>query len=120
MTKPTRRHVLGIYGERLAADYLISIGYEVIERNWRCSFGEIDLIARDKDRWVFVEVKTRNAAGFGEPFEAITEEKLARLRKLVGEWCRLRQVAGVQVRIDAVSVLVNQGHVKLEHLKQIF
>ena len=53
MTKPTRRHVLGIYGERLAADYLISIGYEVIERNWRCSFGEIDLIARDKDRWVF-------------------------------------------------------------------
>lgn len=120
MTKPTRRHVLGIYGERLAADYLISIGYEILERNWRCGIGEIDLIARDKDRWVFVEVKTRNAAGFGEPFESITEEKLSRLRRLVGEWCRIRQVAGVQVRIDAVSVLVDRGHVKLEHLKQVF
>jgi putative endonuclease len=120
MTKPTRRHVLGIYGERLAADYLTSIGYEILERNWRCSVGEIDLIARDKARWVFVEVKTRNGAGFGAPFEAITEEKLARLRKLVGEWCRLRQVAGVQVRIDAVSVLIEQGNVKLEHLKQVF
>jgi len=120
MTKPTRRHVLGIYGERLAADYLISLGYEILERNWRCSVGEIDLIARDKDRWVFVEVKTRNGAGFGSPFEAITEEKLNRLRRLVGEWCRLRQVAGVKVRIDAISVLVEHGRVKLEHLKQVF
>lgn len=120
MTKATRRHVLGIYGERLAADYLCSIGYEIVERNWRCGIGEIDLIAKDQDRWVFVEVKTRNAAGFGTPFEAITDEKLARLRKLVGEWCRLRQVSGIQVRIDAVSVLVDSGRVKLEHLKQVF
>jgi putative endonuclease len=120
MTNPTRRHVLGIYGERLAADYLISLGYEILERNWRCGIGEIDLIARDKDRWVFVEVKTRNGAGFGSPFEAITQEKMSRLRRLVGEWCRLRQVAGVQVRIDAVSVLVDRGRVELEHLKQVF
>jgi putative endonuclease len=120
MTNPTRRHVLGIYGERLAADYLSSLGYEILERNWRCGIGEIDLIARDKDRWVFVEVKTRNGSGFGAPFEAITHEKMARLRRLVGEWCRLRQVAGVQVRIDAVSVLVDRGRVELEHLKQVF
>ncbi len=120
MTKPTRRHVLGIYGERLAADYLTSIGYEVLERNWRCGIGEIDLIARDKDRWVFVEVKTRNGAGYGTPFEAITDAKMNRLRRLVGEWCRIRQVAGVQVRIDAIAVLIDNGQVKLEHLKQVF
>lgn len=120
MTKPTRRHVLGIYGERLAADYLTSLGYEILERNWRCNQGEIDLIAKDAERWVFVEVKTRNGAGFGEPFEAITGEKLARMRRLVGEWCRLRKVNGVQVRIDAISVLVERGEVKLEHLKQVF
>ncbi len=120
MTKPTRRHVLGIYGERLAADYLVSIGYEIVDRNWRCGIGEIDLVARDNDRWVFVEVKTRNGAGFGSPFEAITDEKLNRLRRLVGEWCRIKQVSGVQVRIDAISVLVEQGKVYLEHLKQVF
>lgn len=120
MTKPTRRHVLGLYGERLAANYLEEIGYEILERNWRCSIGEIDLVAKDQDRWVFVEVKTRNTAGYGHPLEAITSEKLARLRRLVGEWCRLRQVSGVQVRIDAISVLVDHGKVELEHLKQVF
>ena len=120
MTTTNRRHVLGIYGERLAADYLTSLGYEILERNWRCSIGEIDIIAKDSDRWVFVEVKTRNGSGYGAPFEAITAEKLARIRKLVGEWCRLRKVNGVQVRIDAISVLVDRGAVKLEHLKQVF
>jgi putative endonuclease len=120
MTTPTRRHILGIYGERLAAEYLISLGYEILERNWRCRIGEIDLIARDRDRWVFVEVKTRNGAGYGSGFEAITEEKIARLRRLVGEWCRLRQLAGIQVRIDAIAVMVDHGKVKLEHLKQVF
>lgn len=121
MTKPrTRRHVLGLYGERLAARYLESIGYEIIERNWRCPIGEIDLVVRDKARWVFVEVKTRNGNGYGHPFEAITEEKLSRLRRLVCEWCRSRQLSGIDVRIDAVSVVVDRGKVQLEHLKQVF
>ena len=121
MTKPpNRRHVLGLYGEKLAGNYLQSLGYEILERNWRCSLGEIDLIARDKARYVFVEVKTRNGAGFGHPLEAITEVKLSRLRRLVSEWCRSRQLSGIDVRIDAVSVLVERGHVQLEHLKQVF
>lgn len=121
MTKaPNRKHVLGLYGERVAGNYLQSLGYEILERNWRCSIGEIDLIARDQSRYVFVEVKTRNGKGFGHPLEAITEIKLGRLRRLVGEWCRTRQLSGIDVRIDAVSVLVEQGKVKLEHLKQVF
>jgi putative endonuclease len=119
-TAPNRRHVLGLYGERVAGNYLSSIGYEILERNWRCSLGEIDLIARDESRYVFVEVKTRNGAGFGHPLEAITEIKLSRLRRLVSEWCRSRQLSGIDVRIDAVSVLVEQGQVKLEHIKQVF
>ena len=119
-TAPNRKHVLGIYGERVAGQYLQSLGYEILERNWRCSIGEIDLIARDHSRYIFVEVKTRNGAGFGHPFEAITEIKLGRLRRLVGEWCRSRQLSGIDVRIDAVSVLVNRGKVELEHLQQVF
>ena len=117
---PNQRHVLGLYGEKLAGNYLQSIGYEILERNWRCNIGEIDLIVRDKSRYVFVEVKTRNGAGFGHPFEAITDAKLSRLRKLVSEWCRARQLSGIDVRIDAVSVLVDKGKVQLEHLKQVF
>ena len=117
---PNRKHILGLYGERVAGQYLQSIGYEILERNWRCSIGEIDLIAKDHARYVFVEVKTRNGAGFGHPLEAITEIKLSRLRRLVGEWCRSRQLSGIDVRIDAVSVLVDRGKVELEHLKQVF
>lgn len=119
-SKTNHRHVLGLYGENVAGDYLRSIGYEILERNWRCRLGEIDLIAKDQSRYVFVEVKTRNGAGFGHPFEAITEVKLSRLRRLVGEWCRSRQLSGIDVRIDAVSVLVERGKVKLEHIKQVF
>ena len=119
-TPPNRKHVLGLYGERVAGQYLESLGYEIIERNWRCSIGEIDLIARDESRYVFVEVKTRNGAGFGHPFEAITEIKLGRLRKLVNAWCCSRKLSGIDVRIDAVSVLVNRGKIDLEHLKQVF
>ena len=120
MKTPNRRHVLGLYGERLAGNYLQSLGYEILERNWRCSFGEIDLIALDKSRWVFVEVKTRNGSGYGHPLEAINDAKLSRLRKLVSEFCRTRQLSGIEVRIDAVSVLVENGKVQLEHLKQVF
>ena len=117
---PNHKHVLGLYGERVAGNYLQSIGYEILERNWRCPIGEIDLIVRDENRYVFVEVKTRNGRGFGHPLEAITEMKLGRLRRLVGEWCRTRQLSGIDVRIDAVSVLVEHGRVQFEHVKQVF
>lgn len=113
-------NVLGRYGEDRAAEYLASLGYEIIERNWRCSVGEIDLIARDRNRLVFVEVKTRSGSGFGHPFESISSEKLARLRRLVASWCEARQVNSQRVRMDAISVLLTNGRVAIEHLKQVF
>ena len=114
------RHNVGRYGEDRAANFLQDRGYVIIERNWRSRTGEIDLIAREKDRLVFVEVKTRNGSGFGHPFEAITPLKVSRMRKLVAEWCREHEVSGVKVRLDAIAVLVNQGKVAIEHLKQVF
>jgi putative endonuclease len=113
-------HILGRYGEDRAAHYLADLGYEIVERNWRCNAGEIDLVARDKDRLVFVEVKTRNGQGFGHPFEAITADKVARMRKLVALWCKARQIGATKVRLDAVSVLVSSGRVNIEHIKQVF
>lgn len=114
------RQDIGRYGEERAAAYLKDRGYEIIERNWRSQTGEIDLIAREKDRLVFVEVKTRNGSGFGHPFEAITANKVARMRRLVADWCVAKQVSGVKVRLDAIAVLISGGRVHIEHLKEVF
>lgn len=115
-----QKQLLGKYGEDRASQFLTDRGYEIVDRNWRGASGEIDLIALEKGRYVFVEVKTRNGTGFGHPFEAITPLKVSRMRKLVAEWCREHEVSGVKVRLDAIAVLVNHGRVAIEHLKQVF
>jgi putative endonuclease len=114
------RQELGRYGEDRAAIFLQDRGYEIIDRNWRSQVGEIDLVAKDKDRLVFIEVKTRNGSGFGHPFEAITANKVARMRRLVADWCIAKQVSGVKVRLDAIAVLITGGRVYIEHLKEVF
>jgi putative endonuclease len=114
------RQNLGRYGEERAAGYLVERGYEIIDKNWHSSSGEIDLVARDKNLLVFVEVKTRSGAGFGHPFEAITKEKVSRMRRLAAEWLAAKQVFGLQVRLDAIAVLVSGGRVYIEHLKEVF
>ena len=116
----TLRQDLGRYGEQRAAIYLEDRGYEIIERNWRSASGEIDLIARQDERLVFIEVKTRNGSGYGHPFEAITAQKVARMRRLAAEWCALKQVSAIKVRLDAIAVLISGGRVSIEHLKQVF
>ena len=115
-----QKQVLGKYGEDLAAQYLNDRGYQIVDRNWRCSTGEIDLVALHHDRYIFVEVKTRNGTGFGHPFEAITSNKVSRMRKLVAQWCIANEKAGVRVRLDAIAVLISGGRVAVEHLKQVF
>lgn len=111
---------LGRYGEDQAVAFLERLGYEIVDRNWRGTAGEIDIISRDKDRIVFVEVKTRAGLGYGHPLEAITAVKLQRMRQLVAEWCKSRDLGGIKVRLDAISVLVVGGRVSFEHLKQVF
>ena len=112
---------LGRRGEDIAADYLAEGGMQVIERNWRCSQGEIDLVVRDGGELVFVEVKTRSSLGFGHPLEAITMRKLARLRRLAAAWCAAHPGPHGLVRIDAVAVIAPVfGAVVVEHLKRVF
>lgn len=115
-----QNQILGKYGEDLAAQYLVDRGYEIVARNWRCSIGEIDLVALHQGRYVFVEVKTRNGTAFGHPFEAITANKVLRMRRLVAQWCQQNEKAGARVRLDAIAVLVRGGKVAVEHLKQVF
>ena len=80
------KDAVGRYGEELAARYLAKSGFAILERNWRCELGEIDIVARDGDALVVCEVKTRRGLNYGSPLESITYRKLATLRKLVGRW----------------------------------
>lgn len=112
---------LGKRGEAIAAAFLEDAGYEILGRNWRCGQGEIDLIAREGAELVFVEVKTRTSTAFGHPLEAITVQKLARLRRLARSWCQAHPGEYRDIRIDAVAVLAPaDGTVTLDHLRRVF
>ena len=106
MTKVTQR--LGEWGEKIAADHLVSQGMVVLDRNWRTASGEIDIIARDGDAVVFCEVKTRRGSVFGDPGEAVTLTKTRRLRTLAAQWLAISRVRPSQVRFDVVKVMVSR------------
>ncbi|MBC7724351.1 MAG: YraN family protein [Burkholderiaceae bacterium] len=115
------KDTLGRLGEEVAARFLADAGLEIVDRNWRCRAGEIDIVAREGDELVFVEVKTRSGVGYGHPFEAITPRKLARLRRLAAEWCTAHPATAATLRIDAVAVIAPIGRVPVvEHLRRVF
>jgi putative endonuclease len=111
---------LGAYGERLAARYLAESGMQILDRNWRCDQGEVDIVAMDDRCLVIVEVKTRRTLVFGSPVEAVTAAKAARLRRLAGCWLadnRSLVNSAVDVRIDVVGVWrPARGPARIEHL----
>lgn len=96
-------------GEELAKNYLKKLGYKIIETNFRKGYGEIDIIAIDKDTLVFVEVKTRSSNLFGRPIEAITPFKLKTLAKTAVLYKKLHPKLPGRLRIDAVSVMIENG-----------
>lgn len=112
---------LGRYGEDLAVKYLRSKGYKIIEKNFRCRVGEIDIIIQDKETLVFVEVKTRYSQDFGKPEEAITPRKLKSIIKTLEFYKNLHLDLPESLRIDAILIeLSPTGEVKrFEHLKNI-
>jgi putative endonuclease len=115
------KDVLGRRGEDIAAATLTEEGMLVIDRNWRCAQGEIDIVAVDGSDTVFVEVKTRTSVAFGHPLEAITTQKLARLRRLAAAWCDAHPGSWDRIRIDAVAVIApRDGEPTIEHLRRVF
>ncbi len=111
---------LGRYGEDVAARFLAAAGLVVLERNWRCELGELDIVARDGDVLVACEVKTRRATRFGTPLEAVTARKAARLRRLTARWLAERQFPVAGVRIDVVGVLQPpRGAAVVEHVRGV-
>ncbi|WP_136520420.1 MULTISPECIES: YraN family protein [Cellulomonas] len=108
---------VGRYGEDVAARFVTEAGWRVLDRNWRCAEGELDIVALDGDELVAVEVKTRRSAAYGHPAEAVTARKLARLRRLTAAWLRAHDVQARSVRVDVVAVtLPPRGRAHVEHL----
>jgi putative endonuclease len=116
---------LGHAGERLAAEHLMRLGYEIVERNYRTRWGELDIVARSGSTLTFCEVKTRRVGGrAGGPFDAVGPGKRARVRKMAGRWLverRDRPYAEV-IRFDAIGVTFDAAGrlVSLEHLEGAF
>ena len=114
------KDLLGQRGEELAAEYLEAEGMRIVDRNWRCPEGEIDIVALDGDALVIAEVKTRTSLAYGHPFEAVGVEKLARLHRLASAWCRDHELRMPLRRIDVVAVLDDGvGNPAVEHLKGV-
>ena len=112
-----RTSALGRYGEEVATRHIEGVGITVVERNWRCSEGEIDIVARDGSTLVVVEVKTRSSLAFGHPAESITPRKLRRLRHLAFRWLTEHQVHAPSMRVDVISVIQGvSGAPTVEHL----
>jgi len=113
---------LGAYGERWAVNYLVNeAGMYVLDRNWRCGEGEIDIVAHDADALVFVEVKTRRDGEFGPPAEAVAFAKQSRLRRLAALWLNDHAIHPEEIRFDVVSVLRPRfGPALVDHLRAAF
>ncbi|MCC2593235.1 YraN family protein [Tessaracoccus sp. OS52] len=122
MSINARARALAQRGEERAAAYVTELGWRVVDRNWRCREGELDLVAHDpdSDTLVFVEVKTRSGTGFGHPLETITYAKAARLRGLAMAWLRDRDAHARNIRVDAIGlVLPPDGGEDLTHVRGI-
>ncbi len=136
---------VGRYGERVALRHVVSRGWQVLDTNWRGKDGELDIVALDGDVLVVIEVKTRSGHGFGHPAEAVTPRKLARIKRLTGQWltafrerlaaARLAEEAMPgspvpvlpdvrtrfgAIRIDVVAVTLQpEGPAVVEHLESV-
>jgi putative endonuclease len=117
-----RRHrqILGRDGEQRAVEYLQRCGFRVLDRNWRCADGELDIVAVDRHTFVAVEVKTRSGARFGTPVDAVGRAKIRRLRRLAILWLNAHGVRYDRVRVDVVGLLYEgTGGYTIRHIRGV-
>ena len=124
MPKTQSKQQLGVRGEDLACAELERQGMQVLERNWRCRLGEIDIVAAEVGEagltLVFCEVKCRSGLGFGHPLEAITFSKMRTLRQLAALWMREHHVKASTIRLDAIGVVLVSGEPpSLTHVRAV-
>ena len=118
MATAAQRVALGAYGERVAATHLTRAGMVVLDRNWRCEQGELDLVLRDGEVLVACEVKTRSSTVSGSPHEAVDDDKVDRLHRLLWRWCEEHGVRPSQTRVDLVGILrAWRGSAQVDHVQ---
>ena len=111
---------LGRRGEEIASAYLKQAGIRILDRNWRCAEGEIDIVAVERRVLVICEVKTRSGTGYGSPLDAISRAKLRRLRRLAIRWVVANGVLFDEVRIDVLGLVRDQaGNFQIEHVRGV-
>ncbi|MBO0801984.1 MAG: YraN family protein [Nocardiopsaceae bacterium] len=114
------KDVLGREGEQAAADYLAERGFRILDRNWRCADGEIDIVATERHSLVVCEVKTRSGTRYGTPLEAIGRAKRRRLRRLAVLWLNAHGIRFDQIRIDVLGLLRDgSGGFTIEHVRGV-
>ncbi|MCI5120663.1 MAG: YraN family protein [Candidatus Electrothrix sp. AUS4] len=116
-SRTNSRKATGRTGEDAAVQYLEKIGYTILERNYRLRIGEVDIIARDEEYLVFIEVKTRRSKTFGSPFDAVDTRKQQQIFKVASAYIRGREIP---VRFDVVAVHLSGQDVRVEVLKNAF
>lgn len=119
MTQSRTRAQIGALGEQLVVDHLCALGWRVLERNWRCRYGELDVIAVDPEAaaLVFIEVKTRTSDQFGGVAQAVSPDKVRRLRRLAGLWLAGQTRSWSQIRIDVLGVRITpEGAPEISHV----
>jgi putative endonuclease len=103
---PHQKQTIGKIGEDLAVEFIAAKGYEVVERNYRYGHGEIDIVAKDRDSLVFIEVKTRNNLEFGPPVLAVTKNKQRQIRKIAEAYLYDKNISDTECRIDVIGILL--------------
>ena len=116
------KQVTGKYGEDYACEYLEKNNYIILERNFSCYQGEIDIVARDTSRneLVFIEVKTRTSFKYGYPIDGVNSYKKHHLFKACSYYLYKNHINNLFVRIDVIEVFIKNGHTYLNHVKQVF
>jgi putative endonuclease len=116
----TAKDNLGRNGEQAAAEYLERAGLRILDRNWRCADGELDIVAAERGVLVICEVKTRSSGRFGSPLDAISRSKQARLRRLAVRWLVAHGVLFDEVRIDVIGLVRDQSSgYQIEHVRGV-
>ena len=118
--KDTKKITTGKEGEKIAAAYLKKNGYRIIEINFRCSIGEIDIVAKEKDDLVFIEVKTRKSIELGYPEQAVGIRKQKKMSQLALWYLQKRKIANTNARFDVVAVTLIPEKNEVRLIKNAF
>ena len=114
------KDALGRSGEQAAVQYLERAGLRILDRNWRCADGEIDIVAAERQVLVVCEVKTRTSGQFGSPLEAVSKTKQARLRRLAARWLVAQGILFDEVRLDVIGLTRDAaGRFVVEHVRGV-